>query len=275
MTDYRWGAARCVAPYLREDQARETRRYELLRCPLPAGRPGSQLRKGRDESAALLRINAAETLAIRFQYSGHMSTTLVETPARQPKLELFIDLPNFERALKRVDLPHKIDLAAFGREIASRMMGGPYFLGRVNGFAATDDYDVATGKATPEGHHRAIAQLSGVHIILGHRLRYAELRDGVLEDAIEAVGREKGVDVNLAATMMERACDNRFDAALLISADTDFCGVIRQIIARGKRVYWGCLADQRDILHLDCACTNKYLLSPSLIRSVPLRGGRK
>lgn len=110
--------------------------------------------------------------------------------------------------------------------------------------------------------------------MLGHRLGYTDVRDRLLDEVLDDVGREKAVDVNLAATLMERACDNPFDAALLISGDTDFCGVMRQVIARGKRVYWGYLAEQRDIMHLDCACTNKYLLAPSLMKRVALRGGR-
>jgi uncharacterized LabA/DUF88 family protein len=102
---------------------------------------------------------------------------------------------------------------------------------------------------------RAIRDSSGgiTELVLSHRM---------------SDDREKGVDVNLGAYMMEAACDRRIAAALLLSNDSDFAGVCRRLRARGCAVLWGYLDREFfDNAHLRHAISSGYVLNRGLIRS--------
>lgn len=193
---------------------------------------------------------------------------------RPPSLEVFIDLPNFERSLKREGLPFKLDMRALSQKIAANVYGTTYHLKRVSIFTATDLYD-ANGAPQPEGHHAALAGIAGVHFTYGHRMAPAGAGTNAMSGARKSdEGREKGVDVALAISMMERACDGTFDAAVLIANDSDYCNLIERVRARGKSVYWAHLYEQRNHVRMQNACTKPILLSNTLVKGCPLPGGR-
>lgn len=190
---------------------------------------------------------------------------------RLPRLDLYVDLPNVERALKRLQVPHKLDWARIGRSAARDLSGGPYHLQAVNCVASTERYDARTGKGRPEGWYNKLVELPGVRVHWGFRLRMPDVRAGSADQGQEHVGREKGVDVALAALMVERACTARFDVALLLSNDTDFTPVIWQLRRLGKRVVWGHLDTQRANRYLPFACTSTRALSIQFFRDHELR----
>ena len=47
---------------------------------------------------------------------------------------------------------------------------------------------------------------------------------------------EKGVDINLAVTMLSKAYKNHFDVAILISGDADFVQAVQEVKDTGKHV---------------------------------------
>lgn len=192
------------------------------------------------------------------------------TPAKLPVLEVFVDLPNFERALKRVSLPAKIDLVKLGEDVA----GTTRYLKQVHAFAASSERDTATGRLRPEGYHQNLAVMPKVNLQLGHRLDHTDARGAHADQSASDIGREKGVDVGLAITMMERACDNTFDIALLIANDSDYCVLMQQVAARGKTVLWGHLEYQATHDRMKNACSYPYRLQPKVIRACVIGGGR-
>lgn len=205
-----------------------------------------------------------------------MSVSAIEAPPgereRLPRLDLYVDLPNVERELKRLQLPHRLDWSRIGKSVATRLRGAPYHLQNVNCFAATGNYDPRTGKGLPEGWYRSLVELPGVHMRWGHRLGFHDTRTvGSADYGTEHIGREKGVDVGLACTMVERACTGRFDVALLISNDTDFATVAWQMRRLGKRVVWGHLETQRENGHLPHACHDTCTLGGRFFRDHELK----
>ena len=63
------------------------------------------------------------------------------------------------------------------------------------------------------------------------RLGFRVMNGCMLENNIQ-----KGVDVELACTMMRHAFQNDFDTAILVSGDADFISVIRSVQGMGKCV---------------------------------------
>ncbi len=185
---------------------------------------------------------------------------------RPPALEIFIDIPNFEHALHSERLPSQLLYAKLGGALAGELPGGPYYVKNIWCFASTREFDPITGIGTLRdepyvSHLRSIALSESrvTHLVLSHRLQ----RRSSSADAWE----EKGVDVNLATYMMEGACDSRYDVAMLLANDSDYAGLSRRVIARGKQVIWGCLGRQafgND--HLANAVTRPYHLSDKLVR---------
>lgn len=190
---------------------------------------------------------------------------------RLPRLDLYVDLPNVERELRRLQAPHKLDWARIGRSAAQRLAGGPYHLQAVNCFASTGRYNPRTGQGLPEGWYNKLVELPGVRVHWGHRLGLPDVRTGSADHGHEHIGREKGVDVALASVMVERACTDRFDVALLVSNDTDFTSVAWQLRRLGKKVIWGHLDTQRENRYLPFACTSSCLLSIKFFREHELK----
>jgi len=196
-----------------------------------------------------------------------------------PWLEIFVDLPNLERALKAVGLPHKVDLYGLGTHTARHLTGGPYLLKAVYGFAATDECDPVAGTGTPEGHHKSYLTMKTVRLHLGHRLGYQDIREPLPEAGQAEIGREKGVDVNVAATIMQRALDGRYHAAVPVANDTDDVSLIRELrrvphrvaptlssalgaTAAPLKVYWACLPEQSATRYLGKVCISVHTAHP-------------
>lgn len=191
--------------------------------------------------------------------------TAEQDKPRPPALEVFVDLPNFEIALRDEGWPDLMNYAKFGNQLAHELPGHPYYLKRVWVFASVRDFDPATGVGRlghePFVRHlRAIQQSTSklVQLVLSHRIQNRRM------------GRwdEKGVDVNLTTAMVEGACDGRYDAALLVANDSDYYGAIRTVRARGKTVFWGYVGTQHsDNDYLRLSVDRGYNLRRDLIRN--------
>jgi uncharacterized LabA/DUF88 family protein len=184
---------------------------------------------------------------------------------RKPWLEVYVDVPNIEMVLREISWPHMINYRRLGRELAAVLPGGPFFLKKVRCFASTRSFDPRTGTGTLGWqrfvHHlRAIAAPAGgiAELTLSHRLPPLRRSNGDW--------REKGVDVNLAASMMEGACDGRFRTAALVGNDSDYAGLLRKVRKRGCETVWVYVDRQLiDNDYLRSAATDTYCLSRPMI----------
>jgi len=78
---------------------------------------------------------------------------------------------------------------------------------------------------------------------------------------VDKVSHEKMTDVNIAVEMMRDAFQDRFDAALLISADSDLCPPVRAIrsLFPEKRVVVGFPPARRSI-ELASVASNQFVV---------------
>ena len=70
---------------------------------------------------------------------------------------------------------------------------------------------------------------------------------GRIESNYDGTHREKECDVMIAVDMIVRACEQQYDRAVLVSADTDLAYAIEMIQKRGREVAWAYLPTQRHI----------------------------
>lgn len=81
---------------------------------------------------------------------------------------------------------------------------------------------------------RQVKYLEAIEATLGIRSYYGTRKTSFQRCGecgyVNKVSTEKGTDVNLAIQMLTDAHNGRFDAALLVSGDTDFCGLVRAVL---------------------------------------------
>jgi uncharacterized LabA/DUF88 family protein len=108
------------------------------------------------------------------------------------------------------------------------------------------------------------------------RSRRIELVLGRHEARRDREGRryhvEKETDVNLAVDMVVGAYEDRFDAAMLVSGDTDYVRAIHVVQSRGKPVVWCHLPGQRHTDLLAQMCQEKRELTDKFLRTCTLGG---
>ncbi len=93
------------------------------------------------------------------------------------------------------------------------------------------------------------------------------LRIGRIESNYDGTHREKECDVMIAVDMIVRACDGKYDRAVLVSGDTDLAYAVEMIQGRGREVAWAYLSTQHHIdrfrqiipRHLQMSLTEKVL----------------
>lgn len=190
---------------------------------------------------------------------------------RLPRLDLYVDLPNVERELRRLNQPHKLDWGRIGKSAAVRLTGGPYHLQNVNCFASTRRYD-----PKPESARRKAGTkswLSYPPFTCGGAIGLGDSTCGPRRQRTTA---RRISDVRRAWTSASRlrsssACTDRFDVALLVSNDTDFATVAWQMRRLGKRIVWAHLETQRENKYLTYACHDGCVLSLPFFRNHELQ----
>ena len=79
---------------------------------------------------------------------------------------------------------------------------------------------------------------------------------------------EKHTDVNVAILMMEGACEDRYDTAVIISGDTDMVPVMRRVRERGKRVAWCHFPWQETLADLRYVSDEQLELREQMLRTM-------
>lgn len=81
---------------------------------------------------------------------------------------------------------------------------------------------------------------------------------------------EKGSDVNLASHMLYDALKNQYDAALLLSQDTDLCEPMRMVRDEGKLVGLVCLDGRKPNKRLSCLASFVRHVTPARLAAAQL-----
>jgi uncharacterized LabA/DUF88 family protein len=118
---------------------------------------------------------------------------------------------------------------------AQNMMLSADTLSGVTYFSAYADWEPAEKAKHQE--YVFLLHNSGVHITLGRfkvKKRWCELHG---HECVKH--EEKQTDVNIAVAVLGDAANNRFDRAIIISADSDLVPIVRAVRDLGKRVKVG------------------------------------
>lgn len=165
-----------------------------------------------------------------------------ESPARV-RVEIFVDGSNLHPALEESGIAHPVAFGALATAIVAAVGGTE--LVRLNYIAGVypepnkrdprlqpGDYtDRLARKRSTDQLYARVAKEPGV-IVWRERFKY---RTPTARDSRKVV--EKGADIRVALLMYEGARDDRYDVAVLVASDADFCPVVEMVVAR-KRVVW-------------------------------------
>jgi len=140
------------------------------------------------------------------------------------RVELYIDGNNFFTLLRDNHRYIRVDYA----KLAHELIGGRYLV-RSYFYTSQVDRDIDTARYDDQARflHR-----------LGE-LEYFQLELGTLALRGDSY-TQKGTDVALAIQMLEGAYLDRYDTAILVSGDADFCPAVHAVKTRGKHVEVAC-----------------------------------
>jgi uncharacterized LabA/DUF88 family protein len=143
------------------------------------------------------------------------------------RVAVFIDRSNFYHRLKDLGI---FDTARFNyRGLAEWLAGGRPVM--------YCGYYVGVVRAKP-GDTKAEAmrnqQVNLFNNLQSKRQRFVVQRGYIMEN--KGVYHEKGVDVKIAVDLLASAYENHYDAAILLSSDTDLIPAIRKVRTLGKAV---------------------------------------
>lgn len=153
------------------------------------------------------------------------SAGAVATPARRDKVEMFIDGTNFYRSLETAGHRYDIDIPQFARRMAG--LKGDYMFVKAYYCTAPFMYRHTEAFRRQQRLFELLRRSRSVELVLGHHERTAE---GKYE--------EKETDANVIVSMLTGAYEDRYDVALLVSADTDMKPAVKAVQQLQKRVIW-------------------------------------
>ncbi len=140
------------------------------------------------------------------------------------RVELYIDGNNFFTLLRDNYRYVHVDYA----KLAHELIGGRYL---VRSYFYTSRLDREVDTVRYDDQARFLHRLE--------ELEYFQLELGTL--ALHGNSyTQKGIDVALAIHMLEGAYLDRYDTAILVSGDADFCPAVHAVKARGKHVEVAC-----------------------------------
>jgi len=144
----------------------------------------------------------------------------VDVPA-EDRVAVFIDGSNFYFALKAAGRTRQIDFSHMvSKLVGTRSLVRVYYYN-----APVKQADV------PDQYRRQQAFFDSLR-----NLDYFEIRLGRLVRRPDGRMMEKGVDVRLAVDMVAFAGGDRYDTAVLVSADGDFAEAVQLVKNMGKHV---------------------------------------
>lgn len=141
------------------------------------------------------------------------------------RVAIYIDGSNTYNKLKKIGLPEegkRFDFSAFVSHIVSdrELISKRYYVGIVRNYDGSQKSEDLVRK---QQQFLETLRLSGFEIKKGK----------IMYDGIGDI-REKGVDVKLAVDLVIGAVDNLYDAAIIISSDTDLIPAIKYV-RNGKK----------------------------------------
>lgn len=155
---------------------------------------------------------------------GHSGGFILNMIIKQ-KIAIYIDGSNLYFKLKNLKIPNisQFNYQGLCEHLADKreIISCNYYVGVIK--AKSNDIK---GQHMREGQLRLFNNLKEQNIIL-HK-GYLMENDGVYH--------EKGVDVNIAVDLLVGAYENTYDAALLISSDTDLIPAIKKVKSLGKKL---------------------------------------
>lgn len=155
-------------------------------------------------------------------------------PLRPWRTIVFVDGLNFHFGVARRFGRRWLDLPALCRRVLSprwhevievRLYTAPFIEARVDG----------NSPDSQNAHWHALRMRGGVRVQLGRfsqRPEFARLVSDPSQVVRVMMAREKGSDVNLAADLVYLGCTGAYEAAVIVSNDSDFAGAIRIVRQR-------------------------------------------
>lgn len=178
---------------------------------------------------------------------------------RLPRAEIFVDGTNFDIAARQL-VHASIDIPKFARTIVHKVSQS-HLLVKLH-YCTAPAADPSSGQQRFEQAYFArLEEAHSVDLVLGRHVVVGRDRNGRKQYA------EKHTDVNVAILMMEGACDDRYDTAIIISGDSDMVPVMKRVRERGKRVAWCYFPSQLD-LDIEQVCDEKFELTEQLMRTM-------
>lgn len=185
------------------------------------------------------------------------------------KTIVYVDGFNLYYGLLRGTRYKWLDLLALFRQLLTQndIVAVKYFTARVK--ARATDVDAPSRQ---NAYLRALATSSLVSIYFGqflsHAVRLPEAKeDGTLTGNFRWVVKteEKGSDVNIASHMIADAYDGLFDAAVLVTGDSDLVGPVRMVRTRCQKTVGVLNPQKQDSRELKTAASFYKQIRPSVL----------
>ncbi len=165
--------------------------------------------------------------------------------AKPVRAMVYIDGFNLYHGMCECELRHLLwlDLAAMSNRLlhpSQTLVGVKYFTARISGGKPTDRPDYRQERDAKK--KRQDTYLNAIRTFPAIELFFGQYRDNPMEcnkcGATWVAAQEKMTDVNIATEMIFDAFANRYDAAILVSGDSDLSAPIRRIKEHlgGKRI---------------------------------------
>lgn len=204
-------------------------------------------------------------MRIPSDFSSVTDDAQTPTKPRLPRAEIFVDGTNFDIAARKL-VHSSIDMPKFARTIVHKISQS-HLLVKLHYCTAPAGDPTPSHSRFEQAYFERLRESQSVDLVLGrHQATGQKDRNG------RRSFTEKHTDVNVAILMMEGACDNRYDTAVIISGDTDMVPVMKRVRERGKRVAWCHFPSQQMITDLEHVSDEQYLITEQLLRTMKYSG---
>ena len=196
------------------------------------------------------------------------------------KLMIFIDGSNFYHGLKQTIGHASVDLSKLITKLTgeSRNLIRTYYYN-----APVNQFDDVSRYKSQQKFFSFLKRIPGLELKLGRLEKHKVSMDK--QGLANAIGREcadkfinaygetfstyaeKGVDVQIAVDMLQFAFNNAYDAAILVSGDGDFAGMVQAVKSLGKKVGVA-YVEGRSAYHLKQVCDFFIVLDKKYLNSI-------
>lgn len=186
---------------------------------------------------------------------------------RKPRLLILVDGTNFQASMREAGLEYPIDFPRLAHQLAKSVDGGTILVKLRFYAAASANREVRKREAVL---FDALRRASATELVEGWHERKRCNR------CHAPYHREKETDVNLAVDLVDGAHRDKYDVALIISADSDFVPAIERVrtvtkvrdgVPAQKRVMWAHFPHQAHVTRIEKASGETFLLTDKLLRT--------